>query len=166
MQHDCTLRHAPKRLALAIGLLGLLGGPSGCTLAIIKQMSKPKAAQPPAPASFPEAEIMLRHAAFKYKPSGTLMRAFALQEAWEAPPDGSGRYADFALYFHRQARGVVKGAEGEDGVCFEYPCRMQQVPAASGGYQPPIVECNDAMMTKVTCGSVQMLPPGIDLHGG
>jgi hypothetical protein len=165
MKHNCTLRHAPKRLMLAMGLLGLLGGPSGCTLAIIKQLSKPKAAQAPAPASFPEAESMLRHAAFKSKPSGTLLRAFSLQEVWETPPDDSGRYADFALYFHRQGGGAVKGAQGEDGVCFEYPCRMQQA-RVGGGYEAPIVECNEAMMTKVTCGSVQMLPPGIDLRGG
>lgn len=165
MRHDFTLRHAATRLTLAMGMLGLLGGPSGCTLAIFKQMSKPKAAQAPAPASFPEAESMLKHAAFKYKPSGTLLRAFSLQEAWESPPDGSGRHADFALYFHRQGGAAVKGAEGEDGVCFEYPCRMQQQTAPAGGYEPPIVECNEAMMTKVTCGSVQTLPPGIDLRG-
>lgn len=137
----------------------------GCTLASFQRLRKPSQAQAPAAISFPEAEAALPRASIQYEPLGRRLRTFAASESWEPVQDPPGRVAYFDIYYkeHPEKLGakLAPGAKDEGGdVCFRYPCSLRQQQYGSG-FDAGVIECNDAMATKVTCSSVEQLPDGV-----
>ena len=125
---------------------------------MINKVSKPKVAQVPNAASFPEGERVLAGAPRQWEPPGELQRAYITHESWQARADESERYFGVLMYYREGENKLYKGAEGEEGVCFEYDCWV-----GIRGADPATLFCNDATLLKVTCASVEALPPGVAL---
>ncbi len=152
-----------QRILVGAVALFTLSLSAGCTLAMIEQLRKPGTATAPAAADFPEAEQVLRGAAIKAPRSGTIVRAYILDETWGANPESTARRVELSLYYRTTGGALVKDEKGgQDQVCFAYGCVLDQL-ATPSGYGAAVVECNDALARKVTCDSVAALPQGVVL---
>jgi hypothetical protein len=125
---------------------------AGCTLSQMEQMSTPKEATEPKHVSWPEGERLARPAAneFAHTKSGTMMATYVTTR-WNAK--GHERTAGVYLFMKRKGGAMVKGAEGEGGVCFQYDCSLVQK-RSGGGWGTAFMDCDEHTLKKVTCSSV------------
>ena len=148
------------RLKATITILsaGLLS--TACTLAMMKQMSGPSEAKEPDHVDWPEAEALARPAAhdFANRYQGELMVYYLPRYGWnESFNESEGhheRSAGIWIYVRRKGGALVKGAEGEEGVCFQFNCSVVQQ-LLSGGWGQAFMACNEHDQEKVTCKSVE-----------
>jgi hypothetical protein len=143
-----------------IGSLLVLLVAGGCTLGTIAELRRPQAASAPESVSFPEAERLLPAAA-QNSSLGTIKRAFFVDAQWSV--DDASRAVGVVMFSSRKGGALVKDEHGSpEHVCFRHACALAQ-PIVGGGFGAPSLECTAAMMLKVTCESVEALPPGVAL---
>lgn len=143
-----------------IGSLLVLFVAGGCSFGTIAQLRKPQAADAPQSVSFPEAERLLPSAA-QTSSLGTIERAYVVDSRWSV--DNVSRAVGVVMFSSRKGGALVKDEHGSpDHVCFRHACALAQ-PIVSGGFGAPSLECADAAIQKVTCDSVEALPPGVAL---
>lgn len=137
---------------------------AGCSFGTIAQLRKPQLADAPSSVSFPEAERLLPSAA-KNTSLGTIAstieRAYVVDSKWSV--DNVSRAVGVVMFSSRKGGALVKDEHGSpDHVCFRHACALAQ-PIVQGGFGAPILECADGAIQKVTCDSVEALPPGVAL---
>jgi len=131
-----------------------------CTLAMMQQMSDPTEAEEPEHVSWPEAEALAAQASadFTGRSNGSVLATYLPKRGWNQQWNEERgkveRSAGLWLFWRRQGGAVVKGAKGEDGVCFRHSCSLVQQ-RATDGWEAPFLDCDDYDQQKVTCKSVQ-----------
>ncbi|HWB78979.1 MAG TPA: hypothetical protein VG755_28650 [Nannocystaceae bacterium] len=144
-----------------IGSLLVLVVAGGCSFGTIAQLRKPQPAAAPAAKSFPEAERMLPAAARSNADLGTIERAYVMDSRWTG--DAAERAVGVLVFTSRKGGALVKDEHGSpDHVCFRHACALAQ-DRVGGGYGPAYVQCIEQAIQKVTCDSVEALPPGVAL---
>jgi hypothetical protein len=143
-----------------IGSLLVLLVAGGCTFGTIAELRKPQTAEAPVAKSFPEAERLLPGAA-QASSLGRVERAYFVDSQWSV--DDASRAVGVVMFSSRKGGALVKDEHGSpEHVCFRHACALAQ-PIVAGGFGAPSLECTDGMMLKVTCDSVEALPPGVAL---
>ena len=127
---------------------------------MMQQMSDPTVAEEPEHVSWPEAEALAAQASadFTGRSNGSVLATYLPKRGWHQQWNEERgkveRSAGLWLFWRRQGGAVVKGAKGEDGVCFRHSCSLVQQ-RATDGWEAPFLDCDDYNQQKVTCKSVQ-----------
>jgi hypothetical protein len=125
----------------------------------MEQLSGPKTAAKPNHVEWPEVQPLADDASVAYARTmqATVVASFLTARGWkEQVNEETGHYersTGLMLYVNRRGGALVKGADGEDGVCFQFSCSLVQQ-KSDGSWQAPFLDCEDYSQQKVTCKSV------------
>jgi hypothetical protein len=153
---DCVVPLMTSKTVL--GSVAIIWLFAGCTFAVMEQLSKPTAASEPTRVEWPEVQPLADEAsaAFARRSEGEALANYLTKRGWtEQRNDGKReRSTGLMLYLQRRGGAAVKGADGEQGVCFQFSCSLVQE-ASGGAWGSPFLDCSEHDQKKVTCESVK-----------